>query len=170
MLAIKLTIKQELRAEWLQRWGVLAEHVKKSEPKTLAYEALEIEGQPDTFLVYERSASPNCGAETDSCNKAKLFQPAVRPFYTGGIDIFVTHFVLRQETILHAGTARSLTFTTLIKHRSRSRNSDSGAQKKTCMLLRRYRLLPLTITCCDGPFNGIPAGPCAVLTWDSFRA
>lgn len=170
MLAIKLTIKQELRAEWLQRWGVLAEHVKKSEPKTLAYEALEIEGQPDTFLVYERSASPNCGAETDSCNKAKLFQPAVRPFYTGGIDIFVTHFVLRQETILHAGTARSLTFTTLIKHRSRSRNSDSGAQKKTCMLLRRYRPLPLTITCCDGPFNGIPAGPCAVLTWDSFRA
>lgn len=54
VLAIKVTVKKELRAEWLQRWGVLAEHVKKAEPNTLAYEALEIEGQPDSFLVYER--------------------------------------------------------------------------------------------------------------------
>lgn len=47
----------QLRDEWLKRWGVLAEHVKKTEPNTLAYEALEIEGQQDTFLVYERSTS-----------------------------------------------------------------------------------------------------------------
>lgn len=59
VLAIKVKIKPDLRDEWLKHWGVLAQHVKANEPQTLAYEVLEIEGEQDSFLVYERSVSPD---------------------------------------------------------------------------------------------------------------
>lgn len=64
VLAIKVQIKPELRDEWLQQWKVLAKHVREKEPKTLAYEVSEVEGQENTFLVYERY-----------CTKADLHDP-----------------------------------------------------------------------------------------------
>lgn len=56
VLAITIELRPGVKADWLSKWGLLAQHVREHEPLTLAYETSEVEGAPNKLFVYERCA------------------------------------------------------------------------------------------------------------------
>lgn len=140
VLAIKVQIKPELREEWLQQWKVLAKHVRENEPKTLAYEVSEVEGQENTFLVYERSAS----LVSSACVlwrwcRMLFFLEQHQNIDSHGMLIFdVLGFHSSAVSFAHAGTALRQTCMTRISNQSLSRASNNGARKQIPTWARRY--------------------------------
>ena len=56
-LYIRVKLKSEMIEEFLQRFGVLAAHVKANEPDTLSYELCRSDQNEDEFMIVERYPS-----------------------------------------------------------------------------------------------------------------
>ena len=56
-LYIRVKLKSEMVEEFLQRFGVLAAHVKANEPDTLSYELCRSDQNEDEFMIVERYPS-----------------------------------------------------------------------------------------------------------------
>ena len=56
-LYIRVKLKPEMVKEFLERWGILAAHVKANEPATLSYELCRSDQNEDEFMIVERYPS-----------------------------------------------------------------------------------------------------------------
>lgn len=56
-LYIRVKLKPEMVKEFLERWGILAAHVKANEPDTLSYELCRSDQNEDEFMIVERYPS-----------------------------------------------------------------------------------------------------------------